>query len=68
MYGGAIPDRFSSKRLVTGGCLGLGVGVHRDVAQALGVASWSLRRWAADPGVRPVQVVADAGSSPPLWS
>ena len=29
MYGGAIPDRFSSKRLVTGGCLGLGVGVAR---------------------------------------
>jgi hypothetical protein len=31
----------------------------RDVAQALGVAPWSLRRWARDPGVRPVQVVRD---------
>src|SRR5215203_1980200 len=31
----------------------------RDVAQALGVAPLSLRRWARDPGVRPVQVVRD---------
>ena len=32
----------------------------RDVAQALGVAPWSLRRWGRDPRVRPVQVVRDA--------
>jgi hypothetical protein len=31
-----------------------------DVAQALGVAPWNLRRWADDPRVRPVQVVPDA--------
>jgi hypothetical protein len=30
-----------------------------DVAQALGVAAWSLRRWVHDPRVRAVQVVAD---------
>ena len=30
-----------------------------DVAQALGVAPWSLRRWAHDPRVRAVEVVAD---------
>ena len=32
----------------------------REVAHALGVAPWSLRRWARDPPVRPVQVVPDA--------
>jgi hypothetical protein len=32
----------------------------RDVAHALGVAPWSLRRWAHDLRVRPVQVVPDA--------
>jgi len=31
----------------------------RDVAGALGVAPWSLRRWAHDPRLRPVQVVPD---------
>ena len=31
-----------------------------DVAQELGVAPWSLRRWAHDPRVRAVQVMADA--------
>ena len=31
----------------------------RDVAQALGVAPWSLRRWTQDPRVRPVHVVRD---------
>jgi hypothetical protein len=37
-----------------------GDGVN-DVARALGVAPWSLRRWARDPRLRPVQVVPDAG-------
>jgi hypothetical protein len=32
----------------------------QDVAHALGVAPWSLRRWVPDPRVRPVQVVPDA--------
>jgi hypothetical protein len=31
-----------------------------DVARALGVAPWSLRRWTHDRRVRAVQVVADA--------
>jgi hypothetical protein len=35
------------------------------VAQALGVAPWSLRRWAADPRVRPVQVVPDTTPTRP---
>lgn len=37
----------------------------RAVATALGIAPVSLRRWAQNPRLRPVRVIADAAPAPP---